>query len=134
MRGQVVAAIARAWDEGCPVARQPEKIAPIALRRWCSSNWRGVQRSDAKGRIRDLAKGLIAHFESDPTLVGPLRRDYEYLAECIAEALKRRGRWSSPPRCGYRAPYGKLLGAQMRRCRVVASDSFVLAEAVVIVN
>jgi hypothetical protein len=41
-RARVVTAIARAWDEGRPVAGQPEEIAPIAIRRWCSSDRRGA--------------------------------------------------------------------------------------------
>jgi hypothetical protein len=86
---RVVAAIARARDEGCPVAsRRPEEIAPVAIRRWYSSNRRGLKPSDRKGRIRDLAKGLVAHFDFEPTLIGPLRKDYEYLAGCVAEALE----------------------------------------------
>ena len=90
-RARVVAAIARACEEGCPVASRPEDIAPIAIRRWYSSNRRGLKPSDRKGRIRDLAKGLVAHFDFEPTLIGPLRKDYEYLAECVAEALELAG-------------------------------------------
>ena len=85
---KVVAANARARDEGCPVASQPEEIAPVAIVRWGSSSRRGVKPSDRKGRIRDLAKGLVAYFDFEPTLVGPLRNDYEFLAECVAEALE----------------------------------------------
>jgi hypothetical protein len=90
-RARVVAAIARAWEEGCTVASRPEKIAPIAIRRWGSSNRRGLKPSDRKGRIRDLAKGLVAHFDFEPTLIGPLSKDYEYLAACVAEALEPGG-------------------------------------------
>jgi hypothetical protein len=88
---RVVAAIARASDEGCPVASRPEEIAPVAIRRWGSSSRRGLKPSDRQGRIRDLAKGLVAHFDFEPTLVGPLRKDYEYLAACVAEALEPGG-------------------------------------------
>ena len=90
-RARVVAAIAKAWNEGCPVAGRPEEIAPIAIQRWCSSSRRGVKPSDRKGRIRDLAKGLVAYFDFEPTLVGPLSKDYGYLAECVAEALEPGG-------------------------------------------
>jgi hypothetical protein len=90
-RSRVVAAIAKAWEEGCPVAGRPEDIAPIAILRWRSSSRRGVKPSDRKGRIRDLAKGLVAHFDFEPTLVGPLSKDYEYLAERVAEALEAGG-------------------------------------------
>ena len=88
---RVVAAIRRASNEGCPVASRPEEIAPIAIQRWGSSSRRGVKPSDRRGRIRDLARGLVAHFDFEPTLVGPLSKDYEYLAECVAEALEPGG-------------------------------------------
>jgi hypothetical protein len=88
---RVIAAIARASNEGCPVASRPEEIAPVAIRRWDSSSRRGLKPSDRKGRIRDLAKGLVAYFDFEPTLVGPLQKDYEYLAACVAEALEPGG-------------------------------------------
>jgi hypothetical protein len=90
-RARVVAAIARARSEGCPVTHRPEEIAPIAIQRWSSSTRRGLKPSDRKGRIRDLARGLVAHFDFEPTLVGPLSKDYEYLAECVADALEPGG-------------------------------------------
>jgi len=90
-RARVVAAIARASEEGCPVASRPEEIAPIAIQRWYSSSRRGLKPSDRKGRIRDLARGLVAHFDFEPTLVGPLQKDYTYLAERVAEALEPGG-------------------------------------------
>jgi hypothetical protein len=87
--GAVVSAIAALWEKGCPVASQPEVIAPIAIRRWNSSTRRGVAPDDAPGRVRDLARGLVQHFEEDPKLVGPLKRDYECLAEVIDAVLRR---------------------------------------------
>jgi len=60
-RELVVAAIAKLWDEGCPVASRPDEVAPIAIRRWLSSTRRGIKVSDWQGRVRDLAKGLVAH-------------------------------------------------------------------------
>jgi hypothetical protein len=65
-------------------------MAPIAIRRWLSSSRRGVKPSDLQGRIRDLAKGLISHFESDRS-VGPLRADYEHVAQVLSEVLLKKG-------------------------------------------
>ena len=91
VRNEVVSAIARLWDEGCPVASRPEEMAPIAIRRWMSAERRGVKASDPQARRRDLTKGLIAHFEKEPALVGPLRSDYECVAERVATILGERG-------------------------------------------
>ena len=86
-QSQVIATIASLWEEGCPVASRPEEMAPIAIRRWMSAEGRGVKGSDWDGRVRDLTKGLVAHFEKDPALVGPLRADYECVAERVAKVL-----------------------------------------------
>jgi hypothetical protein len=83
----VTAAIEAAWKEGCPVAGSATKMAPLTIRRWRSSARRDVEQADHRARIRDLAKGLVAHFEADPTLVGPLITDYEFVAERIAAVL-----------------------------------------------
>ena len=87
---EVVAAIAQVWEEGCPVAQHAEQLAPVAIRRWNSSERRGVKATDVDARIRDLAKGLAAHFEPDPKLVGPLMRDYELVAKRVAAVLQLR--------------------------------------------
>ena len=87
LQSQVIAAIAGLWEEGCPVASRPEEMAPIVIRRWMSAERRGVKGSDLEGRVRDLTKGLVAHFEKDPALVGPLRSDYECVAERVAKVL-----------------------------------------------
>jgi hypothetical protein len=50
-----------------------------------------VESSDIDGRIRDLTKGLIAHFESDRHLVGPLKSDYEHVAKAVCEVLSKIG-------------------------------------------
>ena len=87
LRNEVIAAIARLWEEGCPVASRPEEIAAIALRRWMSAGRRGVEASDREARVRDLTRGVVFHFERDPALVGPLRLDYECVAARVADVL-----------------------------------------------
>ena len=85
---RVLQAIRKAWDDGCPVAGPPwEELARVALRRWDTFPNRGIQRGDVEARIRDLMKGLTANREADPSLVGPLEVDYEYLARAIGLAL-----------------------------------------------
>jgi hypothetical protein len=80
----LTSAMQELWDEGCPVAgSRQEEMARIALRRWRSGARRGV-RAHVDDRVRDLVKGLIARLESDPRLVGRLKRDYECLAERLA--------------------------------------------------
>ena len=86
LRVAVVAAIRRLSEEGCPVAGHPEDLADVAVRRWRSSRSRLTKPSMAS-RIQDLAKGLIEHCEHNPKEVGPLKRDYEHVAECIAPLL-----------------------------------------------
>lgn len=82
----VTLAIARLWEKGCPAAGRPAESARIAIRRWHS-----VARRERKvtrdARIRDLTAGLIQAFEEDPRLVGPLKRDYECVAEAVANVL-----------------------------------------------
>lgn len=90
-----LAAVEAAWDAGCPVAgSDPDRravIARLAVRRWRSAVRRGV---DPAHRVEDLAVGLIAAFEAEPKLVGPLGRDYDDLAARIAAALQ--GRRAAP--------------------------------------
>jgi hypothetical protein len=95
VRLRAVAAVAAAWEAGCPVADcRPEGqtvIADVCLRRFGSLARRGIGASDRAGQIRDLARGLVEASGQDRGLVGPLMRDYEWLAEqelaaIIAEA------------------------------------------------
>jgi len=83
-----LAAVEAAWEAGCPDAgSDPARRAAVArraVRRWGSALRRGVSTGR---RVDDLAAGLVAAFEPKPELVGPLPRDYDYLAACIATAL-----------------------------------------------
>jgi len=81
-------AIRAAWEDGCPVAGHPEELAPLAVRRWRSAERRIKGETDRESRIRDLAKGLMQIYEDDPGHVGPLKEDYRYLAQRIAEAIE----------------------------------------------
>ena len=84
---RIAAVMAEAWDEGCPVAQRAAETAPIALRRWRSGARRHVPLHSREARIQDLADGLIERFETNPRLVGALKRDYEYLAARIVDLL-----------------------------------------------
>lgn len=85
-------AVEAAWEAGSPVAgSDPTRQAAIArraVRRWNSAPRRRVA---ADRRVADLTDGLIAVFGPKPELVGPLARDYEYLAGQIAAALRGDG-------------------------------------------
>ena len=83
----MTAAIAQLWEEGCPAAMPPyDEIVDIAIRRWRSSERRRVKQSDHEARIRDLTKGLIAHFD-ERDVAGWLNNDYECVAERVAAVL-----------------------------------------------
>ena len=91
IRQRAVAAVAAAWQSGCPVADwRPEgqaALADICLRRYGSLARRGVGAGDRAAQIHDLARGLVEAFEQDRRLVGPLIRDYEWLAEQVLTAI-----------------------------------------------
>ena len=82
----VVAAIDRAWEEGCPVAGHSDKFSLIALGAYSASQKRGENEGEIVSR---MVRRLIDEFETDPKLVGPLRLDYEYLVGKIVAALQR---------------------------------------------
>lgn len=83
----VLNVLVRAWDAGCPVAKPSPEFSRAAVRRYRSSANRGVGLADRPARLRDLAKGLVAYHDGTPSSVGPLMRDYEYLADLILAAL-----------------------------------------------
>ena len=91
MRQRVIAAVAEAWEAGCPVADwRPEgqaKTAELALRRLGSQRRRGVSPDDREAQVADLARGLIEASEPGVETVGALARDYEWLAELVLTAI-----------------------------------------------
>ncbi len=91
VRRRALAAVAAAWEAGCPVADgRPEgqaAIADVCLRRYRSLARRGVRASDRAGQIRDLARGMVAASGQARALIGPLIRDYEWLAEQVLAAI-----------------------------------------------
>ncbi len=93
--GLLVATLSRAWEAGNPVAGSTlafrRELASIALRRWRSAARRGVQSNGDLKHVRDLACGLIAAFEENPGLVGPLRLDYECIAGELLTTIQRAG-------------------------------------------
>lgn len=91
VRRRAVAAVAAAWESGCPVAdwrpAGQAAIADVCLRRYGSLARRGVGAEDRAGKIRDLARGLVEASGQERALVGPLIRDYEWLAEQVLTAI-----------------------------------------------
>ncbi len=91
LRQRAVAAVAAAWQAGCPVADcRPDGQATIAdtcLRRYRSLDRRGVAANDRAAQIRDLARGLVEASGEDHVLIGPLMRDYEWLAAPVLAAI-----------------------------------------------
>ncbi|MGC5383504.1 hypothetical protein [Micromonospora chalcea] len=90
-REAVLRGLAALRAQGCPIAADPrwhERLADVGLRRWRSvaRRHRG-RRLGPDERFRDLVRGLVAAFEPDRALVGPLVRDYECVARLIVEAV-----------------------------------------------
>jgi hypothetical protein len=90
----LVAALTRAFDDGSPVAgRSPERrreIAVAALRRIRSFSRRSVSIGDRRHCVDDLAKGLSDHVETESNLVGPLMKDYQFVACRLLDAYQPR--------------------------------------------
>ncbi|QJW93764.1 hypothetical protein [Frigoriglobus tundricola] len=100
VRRRAVGAVATAWEAGCPVADwRPQGQAAIAetcLRRYGSLARRGVAAGDRTGAIRDLARGLIEASGRERNRVGPLIRDYEWLAEQVLSAITDTAQGAEP--------------------------------------
>ena len=88
----LVAALTRAFDDGSPVAGQSLKrrreIAAVALRRIRSFPRRSVSIDDRPHSVNDLAKGLSDHVEPKSKLVGPLMKDYQFVASGLLDAYQ----------------------------------------------
>ena len=90
-REAVLRGLAALRAQGCPIVADPrwdERVADVGVRRWRSvaRRHRG-RRLSRDQRIQDLVRGLVAAFEPDRALVGPLVRDYERVARVIADAM-----------------------------------------------
>ena len=83
---KLILVIVKAREEGCPISFESSNIAEYAIRRWMSAP-RRIKKMNIENRIDDLTKGLISKFEKSPGLVGPLKRDYIWLAKRLAEVL-----------------------------------------------
>lgn len=89
IRTRALTAVARLWDEGCPVAGPDgrERMVNLGLRRWRSYPRRTRQRHWTEDdRVQDLAKGLRDAVEPDGALTGRLLDDYRCVAKAIAAA------------------------------------------------
>jgi hypothetical protein len=95
VRQRVVAAVAATWEAGCPAAtwrpEGQEAIAAVCLRRYGSLARRGVAVGDRVGQVRDLARGMVEATGQTVGQVGPLIRDYEWLAEQVLTAITAAG-------------------------------------------
>jgi len=91
----LVAALTRAFNDGSPVVGESlelrREMAVTALRRIRSFHRRGVAINDRPRCIRDLAKGLANYWEPEPNSVGPLIRDYQFVASELLDAYRAIG-------------------------------------------
>jgi hypothetical protein len=88
----LVAALTRAFDEGSPVTGQSlerrQEIAVAALRRIRSFGRRSVSIDDRSHCVHDLAKGLADYLEAESNSVGPLMKDYQFVASELLDAYQ----------------------------------------------
>ncbi len=90
MQETLALALARLWDEGCPLAHSADraKMIDIGLRRWRSFERRNKRKYPTRDhRVEDLAEGLRDAFEPDRKMVGPLMHHYRCVAEAMAAVL-----------------------------------------------
>jgi len=91
----LVAALTRAFDDGSPVAGQSverrREIAVAALRRIRLFQRRSVLIDDRPHCVHDLAKGLADYLEAESNLVGPLMKDYQFVARGLLDAYQIAG-------------------------------------------
>jgi hypothetical protein len=91
----LVTALTRAFDDGSPVAGQSlerrRDIAVAALRRIRSFRRRSVSIDDRPHCVHDLAKGLADYLEAESNLVGPLMKDYQFVASGLLDAYQMAG-------------------------------------------
>jgi len=91
----LVAALTRAFDDGSPVAGQSlerrREIAIVALRRIRSFRQRTVSIDDRPHCVHDLAKGLTDYLEAEASLVAPLAKDYQFVANGLLDAYQMAG-------------------------------------------
>lgn len=90
MQEALALALARLWEEGCPLAHPAgrSQMIDIGLRRWRSFERRNKRkRPTLDDRVEDLAEGLRDAFEPDRRLVGPLMHHYRCVAKAMASVL-----------------------------------------------
>ena len=91
VRQRAIVAVATGWELGCPVAGSrtdgQAALADVCLRRYFSLDRRGVAKSDRNEQIHDLAMGMVEASGQTLRQVGPLIREYEWLAEQVLTAI-----------------------------------------------
>jgi hypothetical protein len=91
----LVASLTCAFHGGSPVAGQSldrrRELAVAALRRIRSFRRRGVPINDRSHCVRDLARGLVDYLEEEADLVGPLLKDYQFIASGLLDAYQMVG-------------------------------------------
>ncbi len=90
MQEALALALARLWNEGCPLAHSTDrsKMIDIGLRRWRSFERRNKRKHPTlDNRVEDLAEGLRDAFEPDLKMVGPMMQHYRCVAEAMATVL-----------------------------------------------